>query len=76
MTLIKPSGIHTRFVEHARKYVDRQPQLPPPVYAPEIVAEAILHAATHPVRDLYVGASASMVAFARIAPRMYHKWLT
>jgi hypothetical protein len=77
VTLIKPAGIHTRFVEHAHKHVDRQPKLPPPVYAPDIVAQAILHAATHPVRDLYIGgASASMAAFARIAPRMYDRMMS
>jgi short-subunit dehydrogenase len=77
VTLIKPAGIHTRFVEHARKHVDRQPKLPPPVYAPDIVAQAIVHAATHTVRDMYIGgASASMAAFARIAPSLYDRMMS
>ncbi|WP_254245087.1 SDR family oxidoreductase [Hymenobacter sp. BRD67] len=59
VTLIKPSAINTPFPEHARNYMSEKPKLPAPVYAPEEVANAILHAATHPVRDIYVGAVAS-----------------
>ena len=45
VTLIKPAGIATPYIDHAKNYMDRKPSLPPPVYAPENVAEAILHAA-------------------------------
>jgi hypothetical protein len=38
-----------------------RPQNPPPLYAPEVVAEAILHAAEHPVRELTVGGSGRML---------------
>ena len=41
------------------------------MYRPESVADAILHAATTPVRDLYVGSGARMIAaMDRWAPRM------
>ncbi len=56
VTLIKPSAIDTPYPEHARNYLAREPALPPPIYAPELVAEAILHAAAHPVRELVIGA--------------------
>ncbi len=56
VTLIKPSAIDTPYPEHARNYLAREPALPPPVYAPEIVADAILHAAARPVREITVGA--------------------
>ena len=45
VTLIKPAGIAHPYIDHAKSYMDRKPSLPPPVYAPENVAEAILHAA-------------------------------
>lgn len=61
VTLIKPASISTGFTVHARNYMDAQPDLPPPVYAPEMVAEAILHAACHPVRDLYVGSASRAI---------------
>ena len=47
--------IATPYIDHAKSYMDRKPSLPPPVYAPETVAEAILHAAENPVRDMFVG---------------------
>jgi short-subunit dehydrogenase len=70
ITLIKPTSINTPFPHHGRNYMDREPQLPPPVYPPEEVAAAILHAATHSLRDLYVGgAGRIMTALAWRAPR-------
>jgi short-subunit dehydrogenase len=62
VTLIKPAGINTPFPEHARNYLSEKPKLPPPVYAPEEVAKAILHAATHPVRDIYVGGGSKLMS--------------
>jgi short-subunit dehydrogenase len=62
VTLIKPAAIDTMFTVHARDYMDEEPSLPPPIYAPELVAKAILYAAQHPRRDVYVGAAAKMMA--------------
>ncbi len=64
VTLIKPAAIATPFAQHARNYMDREPSLPPPVYAPEDVAAAILHAAEHGGRDLYVGGSGKAITLA------------
>jgi NAD(P)-dependent dehydrogenase (short-subunit alcohol dehydrogenase family) len=61
VTLIKPSAINTPFPQHARNYTDKEPKLPPPVYPPEEVAHAILYAASHPVRDIYVGGGGRMM---------------
>ena len=36
--------------------------MPAPVYAPELVADQILHAATTPVRELYAGGAARLMA--------------
>ncbi|MBX0290837.1 SDR family oxidoreductase [Hymenobacter sp. HSC-4F20] len=60
VTLIKPAAINTPFPQHARNYMDREPQLPPPVYEPEEVAHAIIHAAQHPERDVYIGGGGKM----------------
>jgi short-subunit dehydrogenase len=74
VTLIKPTAIHTPFPEHAKNYLDFEPQLPPPVYAPELVAEAILHCAQNPVRDFFVGEMAAVhSAMATYAPRLSDK---
>lgn len=71
VTLIRPAGINTPFTWHAKNYFDRQPKLPAPVYPPEEVARAILYAATHSKRDIYVGgASRLLSAVAHQAPRV------
>lgn len=70
VTLIKPGAIDTPYTEHAANYLDSEPTHVPPVYKPEAVADAILHAAQHPVRDLFVGGGAkAMSAMGRYAPR-------
>ncbi len=69
VTLIKPGQIDTPFTVNAKNYLSSEPHHVPPVYAPEVVAHAILHAATHPVREVFVGGGAKVMAAAgRIAP--------
>jgi hypothetical protein len=58
VTLVEPSAIDTPYPEHAKNYMDVEPTHQPPVYAPEIVANAILHCAAHPHRTVRVGAGA------------------
>lgn len=64
VTLIKPAGIDTPIAEHAANHLDGAALLPPPVYAPELVAEAILDAAQHPRRDVTVGGAGRMQVLA------------
>lgn len=71
VTLVKPGAIDTPYTEHARNYLPNEPKNPPPVYAPETVARAILHACVHPVRDVFVGSSAKTFSvMEKLAPRM------
>ena len=71
VSVIKPASIDTPFFQHARSKMGAAPKPVPPVYDPDLVAEAILYAATHPVRDLPVGgASAGLSALEKIAPRL------
>lgn len=71
VTLIKPAAIDTPFPANARNYTDREPKLPPPVYRTEEVAEAILHAAVHPRRDIYIGGGRIMSAAQAVAPHVF-----
>ena len=74
VTLIKPAAIDTPYVEHAKNYMEVEPDLPPPVYAPDVVAEAILYAAEHPVRDLFAGGGGKALSMAgHYAPRLTDK---
>lgn len=61
VSLIKPAAIDTPYQEHAQNYLPRQPRNPPPLYAPEIVAEAILYAAENPLRELTVGGAGRLL---------------
>ena len=70
VTLIKPSGMHTPFPEHGRNHMDVPPRIPQIVYGPELVADAILFAAEHPRRQIYVGGYGFMLSvLARLFPR-------
>ena len=71
VTLIKPSAIDTPYKDHAKNYLGVRPENPPPVYAPETVAETILYCASHPVRDAFVGAGGKAISvFGEYAPRI------
>ncbi len=71
VTLIQPSGIHTPFGHHSINYMDHASQVPPPVYAPELVADAICHAAEHPTRSIMIGgAGRIMTMAAKLFPRL------
>jgi NADP-dependent 3-hydroxy acid dehydrogenase YdfG len=58
VTTILPGPIATPFFEHARSKVGAMPKPPPPTYAPEVVARAIVHAAVRPSREVPVGGAA------------------
>jgi short-subunit dehydrogenase len=74
VTLIKPGPIDTPYTVHAENYLEDQPKHVAPVYTPESVAKAILHAAETPVRDLFVGSGAKVSsALGHWAPRTMDK---
>jgi len=68
VTLIKPSAVDTPYVRHAKNLLSTEPLNPPPVYAPDLVAEAILHCAEHPERDVIVGGGG--MALSAISPHL------
>jgi NAD(P)-dependent dehydrogenase (short-subunit alcohol dehydrogenase family) len=69
VTLIQPAAIDTPYPEHAMNYLGVEPKHAPPVYAPEIVAEAILSCAESPRRNLRVGGAAKLfTAIEKVAP--------
>jgi short-subunit dehydrogenase len=77
LTVIKPAAIATPFPTHAKSYMEHEPDLPPPNYAPELVAEAILHAAQVPERDLYVGGHSKLTSvLGYLAPRALDRFMS
>jgi short-subunit dehydrogenase len=74
VTLIKPAAINTPFPHHAKNNFDRDATLPSPVYAVNVVADQILHAATHGGREVFAGGGGWLMArlfqhFPRLADR-------
>ncbi len=76
VSLVKPSGIDTPYPEHASNYMDVEPTLPPPVYAPSVVARTILECAERPVRDVYVGAGGKMIGMLENVPGIADRVMT
>lgn len=71
VTLIKPGAINTPYPEHARNFEDQPPRLPPPLYDPALVADAVLFACTTPRRELYVGGGGIVSSLVgQVAPRL------
>jgi short-subunit dehydrogenase len=76
VTLIKPAAIDTPYTQHAKNLLEDEPTHAPPVYHPDLVADAILHAAEHPVLDLFVGGGAKLMSvMGRYTPRMADKYM-
>lgn len=74
VSLVKPSGIDTPIGQHAINHAGGEAKIPPPVYDPQLVADAILHCAEHPTRDLTVGGSGRLQAlFAQHFPGLFEK---
>ncbi|MEW4369941.1 SDR family oxidoreductase [Paenibacillus kandeliae] len=71
VTLIHPGRIDTPYNEHAHSYLDKQPAHRGMIYPPQAVARAILYAAEHPKRDMFVGSQARVGAsFGNALPRL------
>lgn len=70
VTLVKPASVDTPFFEKAKTYLGVEPQPVPPVYAPEVVSDVILHAARHPLRELIAGGSGAKLSAGRFVPRL------
>jgi NAD(P)-dependent dehydrogenase (short-subunit alcohol dehydrogenase family) len=75
VTLILPSSVNTPFFEHARSKTGHKPKPLGPVYEPEVVADAILYAAEHPRRDVYVGGTAKLLSLMETVSPGLLDWL-
>jgi NAD(P)-dependent dehydrogenase (short-subunit alcohol dehydrogenase family) len=71
VTLVKPSSINTPLWNKAKTQLGVMPRPIPPVYDVALAVEAILRAAAHNIRDIYVGGSGKALAVAeRISPKL------
>jgi short-subunit dehydrogenase len=76
VTLIRPAAIDTPYTEHAHNHMqDAEPSVPPPVYAPKVVARAILKCAERPQREVLVGGAArQMEMLEGLSSRLFDRY--
>src|SRR3954470_21063206 len=71
VSVVLPGAINTPQFDRDRQKLGKQPQPVPPIYEPEPFAEAVLHCAEHPVRELPVGWGAQKLLWGqKLSPRL------
>jgi NAD(P)-dependent dehydrogenase (short-subunit alcohol dehydrogenase family) len=71
VTNVMPSVINTPFYNKGKTKLGVKPTGVPPYYQPELVAEAILHVAEHPTRDILVGDTGRLLDFIhKVSPHL------
>jgi short-subunit dehydrogenase len=76
VTMVELPGVNTPQFDQVETTLDRHPQPVPPIYQPELAARAVLWAADHPRRELYVGEPTPLVIWGgRLAPSLLDRYL-
>ena len=70
ISLVLPGAINTPQFDRDRQKIGYQPQPVPPIYQPELYAEATLHCAERPIRELPISWGAQKLLWGqKLAPR-------
>jgi short-subunit dehydrogenase len=76
ITMVQLPGVNTPQFNWCRSKLPNHPQPVPPIFQPEIPAEAVYWAAQHPRRELWVGYSTVQAILAnRLAPWLADRYL-
>jgi short-subunit dehydrogenase len=76
LTMVQMPALNTPQFEWVLSRLPRSPQPVPPIYQPEVAARAIVWAATHRRRQLWVGASTvATILGNRVAPGLLDRYL-
>ena len=76
LTVVKPSSMNTPLFNKAKTQLGALPKPIGPTYQPEVYASAMLHAATHPEREVYVGGAGKGAAILqRVTPKLVSAYL-
>jgi short-subunit dehydrogenase len=71
ITMVQLPGLNTPQFDHCKTKMPNHPQPVPPIYQPEIAADAIVWAAHHRRREVYVGTSSVITIIGnKLAPRL------
>jgi short-subunit dehydrogenase len=76
VTMVQLPALNTPQFDWCQTRLPREPQPVPPIFEPEVAARAIVWAAHHRRRELYVGASsAGAIVFNKIVPGLLDRYL-
>ncbi|MFN2581146.1 MAG: SDR family oxidoreductase, partial [Candidatus Dormibacteria bacterium] len=76
ISMVQLPGVNTPQFVHCRNKMPHHPQPVPPIYEPEVCAEAVVHAAHSTRRQMYVGAPTVMTIWGnRLLPWVADRYL-
>jgi NAD(P)-dependent dehydrogenase (short-subunit alcohol dehydrogenase family) len=76
VTMLQLPAVNTPQFEVVRNRLDKHPQPVPPIYQPEVMAQAAVYAALHPRRELWVGWSTMKAIIGqRLIPGLLDRYL-
>jgi NAD(P)-dependent dehydrogenase (short-subunit alcohol dehydrogenase family) len=76
MTMVQMPALNTPQFDWVLTRLPKRPQPVPPIYQPELAARAVVHAAFHPRREMWVGGSTIATILAdRVAPGLLDRYL-
>jgi NAD(P)-dependent dehydrogenase (short-subunit alcohol dehydrogenase family) len=77
LTMIQLPAVNTPQFDVVRSRLPDHPQPVPPIYQPELIADAVVHAALHPKREMWLGNSTIMAIIGqRIIPGLLDRYLS
>jgi short-subunit dehydrogenase len=76
VTMVQMPALNTPQFEWCRTRMPHEPQPVPPIFAPEVAARAIVFAASHRRREVFVGGSTVLAIWGtKLAPRWLDRYL-
>ena len=73
---VEMPAVNTTQFDWVKSRLPKKPQPVPPIYQPEVAADAIVYAATHKRREVYVGfPTVESVVGNKVAPRLLDRYL-
>lgn len=76
VTMVQLPAVNTPQFEVVRSRLDKHPQPVPPVYQPEVIARAVVHAVLHPQREMWIAWSTRMaIVGQRLIPGLLDRYL-
>ena len=76
VTMLQLPAVNTPQFEVVRTRLDKHPQPVPPLYQPEVIAKAVLRAALHPRREMWIGWSTTLAILGQcLVPGVLDRYL-